>query len=109
MKSAVDSNDSSITRHHYVYQRMTEKRKSKQLHFICRDEGISLICLGIAEHIDRSKILSVKGLISKSCLAFSLIRTLKNLALCDRQVWVGCLGLPQVASELLKEVEYFAK
>ena len=54
---------------------MTEKRKSKQLHFICRDEGISLICLGRAEHIDRSKILSVQGLISKSCLALSLIRT----------------------------------
>ena len=54
---------------------MTEKWKSKQLHFICRDEGISLICLGIAEHIGRGKILSVQGLISKSCLALSLIRT----------------------------------
>ena len=54
---------------------MTEKRKSKQLHFICRDEGISLIYLGIAEHIDRSKILSVQGLISKSFLVLSLIRT----------------------------------
>ena len=49
--------------------------KKKQLHFICRDEGISLICLGIAEYIDRSKILSVQGLISKCCLALSLIRT----------------------------------
>ena len=38
----------------------------KQLHFICRDEGISL---------NRSKILSVRGLISKSYLALSLIRT----------------------------------
>ena len=54
---------------------MTETRKSKQLHFICRDEGIPLICLGIAEHNDRSKILSVQGLISKSCVALSLIRT----------------------------------
>ena len=53
---------------------MTEKRKTKQLHFICRDEEISLICLGIAEHINRSKILSVQGLISKYCLALSLIR-----------------------------------
>ena len=33
------------------------------------------MCLGIAEHIDRSKILSVQGLISKSCPALSLIRT----------------------------------
>ena len=49
---------------------MTEKRKSKQLHFICRDEGIL-----IAGHIDRSKILSVQRLISKSCLALSLDRT----------------------------------
>ena len=54
---------------------MTGKRKSKKLHFICRDERISLICLGIAEHIDRSKILSVQGLISKSYLALSLLRT----------------------------------
>ena len=54
---------------------MTKKRKSKQLQFICRDEGISLICLGIAEHIDRSKILSVQGLISKSYVALRPIRT----------------------------------
>ena len=53
---------------------MIRKPKTKQLHFICRDEGISLICLGITEHIDRSKILSVQGRISKSCLALSLIR-----------------------------------
>ena len=54
---------------------MTEKRKTKQLHCICRDEEISLICLGIAEYINRSKILSAHGLISKSWLALSLIRT----------------------------------
>ena len=44
-------------------------------YIICRDEGISLIYLGIAGHINRSKILFVQGLTSKSCLALSLIRT----------------------------------
>ena len=77
MKSAVDSNEQQ---HHTSSlrisksQRVAGKPKTKQLHFICRDEGISLICLEIAEHIDRSKILSVQRLISKSCLALSLIR-----------------------------------
>ena len=91
---------------------MAGKPKTKQLHFICREEGISLICLGIAEYIDRSKILSVQGLISKSFLALSLIRAplvSKEFGAMRPPSVGGVFGLRQLDSELLKEVAYCVK